>query len=99
MGTRNWMMVAFASGLILVAGACKKTEAPPPQPTVPPTAPQVKVAPTVPVPFKVVAVDLGKQIGADKKVAEPVTAFAPTDTIYASVVSEGAAPTVELKAR
>lgn len=99
MGTRNWKMVAFASGLILLAGACKKTEAPPPQPTVPPTAPQVKVAPTVPVPFKVVAVDLGKQIGADKKVVEPVTAFAPTDTIYAAVASDGAAPKVELKAR
>jgi len=99
MGTRNWTIVALASGLIVVAGACKKTEAPPPQPTVPPTAPQVKVAPTVPVPFKVVAVDLGKQIGADKKVVEPVTAFSPTDTFYASVASVGVAPKVDLKAR
>jgi len=99
MSSRNWMMAVLASGLILAVGACKKTEAPPPQPTVPPTAPQVKVAPTVPLPFKVVAVALGKQIGADKKVVEPVTAFAPTDTIYASVVSEGVAPKVELKAR
>jgi hypothetical protein len=99
MRSRNWIIAVLASGLILVATACKKTEAPPPQPTVAPTAPQVKVAPTVPLPFKVVAVALGKQIGADKKVVEPVTAFAPTDTIYASVVSEGVAPKVELKAR
>ena len=93
------MMVVLVAGVMLAAGACKKTEAPPPQPTVPPTAPQVKVVPTVPLAFRVVALALGKQIGADKKVVEPVTAFAPTDTIYASVVSEGAAPKIELKAR
>lgn len=99
MSSRIKMMVVLAAGVMLAASACKKTEAPPPQPTVRPTAAQVKVAPTVPAPFKVVSVDLGKQVGADKKVVEPVTAFAPTDTIYASVVSNGVAPKVELKAR
>ena len=39
-----------------------------------------------------------KAIGADKKVAAPTT-FGTGDTIYASVVSEGAAPQVALKAR
>jgi hypothetical protein len=99
MRMRNWMVAVLVSGLLLATNACKKTEAPPPQPTVPPTAPQVKVAPTVPAPFKVVSVDLGKQIGPDKKVTEPVTAFTPTDTIYASVATDGAAARVELKAR
>lgn len=99
MSSRIKIMVVLAAGAMLAVSACKKTEAPAPQPTVPPTAPQVKVAPTVAVPFKVVSVDLGKQIGADKKVTEPVAAFAPTDTFYASVASEGAAPKVELKAR
>jgi len=99
MRMRNWMVAALVSGLLLAANACKKTEAPPPQPTVPPTAPQAAVAPTVPAPFKVVSVDLGKQLGPARKVAEPVTAFTPTDTIYASVASEGAAARVELTAR
>src|SRR5262249_59957709 len=56
-------------------------------------------APPVPAPFRVVAVDLGKEISADRKIAQPTTKFAPGDTIYASVTTEGAAPSVSLKAR
>ena len=68
--------------------ACKKSEeAPAPQ-----AAPQAVV-------FHVTRVDLGNAIGADKKVTAPSVSFKPTDTIYASVSSEGAAPSVSLSAR
>ena len=68
--------------------ACKKTEeAPAPQ-----AAPQA-------VAFRVTRVDLGNAIGADKKVTAPGTSFKPTDTIYASVASEGSAANVALLAR
>ena len=43
------------------------------------------------------AVDLGKGVGADKKVTDPTTTFGPKDTIYASVATEGTA-TVTLRA-
>jgi hypothetical protein len=96
MGHRRWMLVVTMSCAITI-GACSKSEPPPdakPAPAPPAAAPAPAAAP-----FRVVSVDLGKQIGADKKVTQPTTAFAPTDTIYASVVSEGAASSVALKAR
>jgi hypothetical protein len=51
------------------------------------------------VPFRVTSVDLGKTLTADRKIAQPTTSFATTDTIYASVASDGAAPSVALSAR
>ncbi len=99
MRTRSRMMAAFALGLLLSALACSKPEAPPPEqkPAAPP--PQAAAPAPAPVPFRVVSVDLGKAVGADKKVTQPTAAFGTADTIYASVVSEGSAPSVALKAR
>ncbi len=92
-----------AAGLVAGAIACSKSETPPPPPAKPaappPQAAAPPPAPPAPAPFRVVTVDLGKAVGADKKVAQPTTSFAATDTIYASIVSEGAAPSVALKAR
>jgi len=85
----------------LALSACKKKEeaAPPaaPAPEVS-TAPAVETPPVIP-PFHVLAVDLGKGVGADKKVTDPTTTFGPNDTIYASVSTEGAAPAVTLHAK
>jgi len=87
----------------LVLFGCKKKEeeAPPPAP-----APEVSAAPqtsveTTPatVPFKVSSVDLGKAIGPDKKITDPATTFGPKDTIYASITTEGSAPSVKLHAK
>ena len=74
-------LVALA---LLLTGelACKKNEPPPPPP---PTAPPTTVAPVV----GVTGVTLGNAIGADKKVAAPMEAFAAKDTIYASVDTAG----------
>jgi hypothetical protein len=80
-------MLALCFVVSLLA-ACKKSEdSKPPSPGA--------AAPA----FKVTRVDLGTAVGGDKKVSAPTTTFKPKDTIFASVVSDGAAPTVVLAAR
>lgn len=86
---------AFALGLTVVAaGACKKkteTAVAPPDTTA--------TAAPAPAPFAVQGVEVGKQIGADKKVTSPTTTFGPKDTIYASVSTDGAAPSKTIVAK
>lgn len=76
-------------------GACGKSE--PPRDAAAPAG-----APAAPAPqpaFRVTRIELGTAVGADKKVTAPAVSFKPRDTIYATVVSEGVAPSVALKAR
>jgi hypothetical protein len=75
--------------------AAQKPAAQPPAP--PPPGAQAPAAPQTA--FKVTRIDLGKQLRDDKQVAEQIVVFAPADTIYASVVSEGAAASVTLQAK
>src|SRR6185436_216267 len=44
-------------------------------------------------------VDLGRALTADKAINDRTDSFKPSDTIYASVATEGAAPAATLKAR
>ena len=44
---------------------------------------------TAPAPLTVASVNLGKSIGADKRVTSETTQFSRTDTIYASVSTNG----------
>jgi hypothetical protein len=91
---RRAPLVLFAS-LFLALAACQRSETrTAPAPTPPVAAP----APAAPS-FRVTAIDLGREVGADRRVAAPISQFAPTDTIYASVVSDGSSPTVTLRAR
>jgi hypothetical protein len=79
---------------VTVAPACKKktdTAAAAPDTTM--TAP----APAV-TPFAVQGVEVGKQV-SDKKVTTPSTTFAPRDTIYASVATQGSAPSKTIVAK
>jgi hypothetical protein len=85
-------------GSIALFGCKKKEEAPPPE-TVTPTPVETPAAVPTPVPFRVTTIDLGKAVDADKKITEPATTFAPKDTIYAAVSSEGEAPSVKLQAK
>lgn len=55
--------------------------------------------PTALPPFRVVGLELGKAVGADKRVTSAATRFAPADTIYATALSEGASPRVTLVGR
>jgi len=49
--------------------------------------------------LRVSQVDLGRSLTADKTINDRTDSFKPTDTIYASILTEGAAPTATLKAR
>ena len=80
-------LIALALGLV-VGGtpACKK-DAPPPPGQEEATVPATPAAAA----FRVSNVELGKHIGADKRIADPTTTFKPKDTIYVAVATEGAA--------
>jgi hypothetical protein len=84
--------VLLAAGLLIAAGCGNReadtgaTEEPAP-------------APTATAGVEVTEVALGKAVGADKAVSEAATTFGPTDTIYVSVRTEGAAPSATLAAR
>jgi len=86
-----------AIALLAVAGlfahGCKNKEKPAlPNPTTTSTRPSAS-------PVSVVNVTLGKAIGGDKRVTSPTDSFAPGDTVYASVDTQGAAPTAALAAK
>ena len=92
----RYRRMVWAAGLgLAVAGvaSCKKKEAPPPAEAAAPTP-----APAPP-PFTVQSVEVGKSIGADKKVTAAVTTFGRRDTIYASVSTDGAAPSKTIAAK
>lgn len=74
--------------------ACQRSE----ESTVPPPAPVASPAPAS-APFRVTVIELGKAIGTDKRVSAPSSSFAPSDTIYATVATEGASPSVTLVTR
>jgi len=96
------LMLVFLLACTALLGACKKNP-PPVEET--PAATEMTPAPTpepspMPAPFSVTSIDLGKAIGADKKISEPATTFGPKDTIYASVSTDGASDTAKaLKAK
>jgi len=76
--------------------ACRQAEQ---TTTTPPPAPPVAAPSPAVLPFRVSGIELGKAVGADKRVTAPSSSFAPSDTIYASVVTEGASSAVTLVAR
>ena len=92
------ILAATCLSIVLALGACKRTEAPQPPPP-PPVSAAKPAAPPAPAPFRVSSVQVGNAIGTDKRVSTPSTTLAPTDTIYASVASDGAAPSVTLVAK
>jgi hypothetical protein len=48
---------------------------------------------------RVSQIDMGRSLTADKTINDKTDSFKPNDTIYASILTEGAAPTATLKAR
>jgi hypothetical protein len=81
--------LALAVGLALVA--CGRSETTPSAPSTPPVSANA--------PARVSAVELGNAIGIDRRVSAPAAAFAPGDTIFASVATEGSTPSLTLTAR
>jgi hypothetical protein len=95
--TRNSIHVAIAAALFgtLALGGCKKNDdsalTPPPVATEP--APPITPAPTPATALlSITTVDLGNAVGADNRVSAPLSTFATTDTIHASVATDGASP-------
>ena len=76
---------------------CGGSSEPPPEPQVKATLP----APVAPAPaaVRVTAIEVGKAVNAQKRVEQPTTSFAPADTLYVSVMTDGAAPNATLAAR
>jgi hypothetical protein len=87
--------LALATCLALVA-ACNREQAAAPPPAV---APAPTPAPPVAQEFRISRIDLGNAIDAAKRVSSPADVFKPGDTIYASIVTDGASPSVTLVAR
>ena len=90
-------LAALALGLtaLISAAACKKAEEP-----VATAAPTVAIPTALPVAaIQLTDVSLGKSIGADKKVQTPTDTFAPKDTIFASVSTDGTAPAAVIHAK
>lgn len=84
--------LGFAATLTLVfaLSSCKgKAEPPAPPPP----------EPAAPAPVAVTSIDLGKAIGADKRVPATMTSFGTRDTIYASVGTTGVSSGATLSAR
>lgn len=48
---------------------------------------------------RVSQIDMGRSLNADKTINDNTDSFNPNDAIYASIVTEGSAPTATLKAR
>jgi hypothetical protein len=96
---RNRLSLVLATvlvGSVALAG-CKKKEEPaatPPAAETPAPAPAPAEPAPAPAPAAatVSTVDLGNAIGADNKISTPVTTFATSDKIYASVASDGPSP-------
>jgi hypothetical protein len=89
--------LVWAAGLGLAAigtASCKKKEAP-----APPAEAAAPAPAPAPTPFAVQGIEVGKSLGADKKVASPMTTFGRHDTIYVSVSTEGAAASKTIAAK
>ena len=93
MRTRTSTRLAMALALAVTATftACGGGDSDAPADTVPPAATDAAV--------RVTQVDIGNAIGADKRVTAVSEELRPSDTIYASVVTEGSASSAELTAR
>lgn len=88
MARMKWWLPALGLLLVVAAGCSNKTEDT--------SMTEASPAPGATTPVSVVAVDLGRNIDAEKKVTERVEEFKPSDTIYASVVTSGAAPNARI---
>ena len=97
------LLAVAAVAAPLALGACKRSETTTTAPAPAPPAAKVEspppTAPPAPAPFRVTSVEVGNAVGADKRVTTPAAVLGAKDTIYASVASDGASPSVTLTAK
>ena len=99
---RHSGQTVFSLGLCLVLtifSACGKSEPPPSQQAATPKPAAPAASPPATPAVTVTAIELGNQIGADKRVTQQIISFAPNDTIYVSVVTNGSTPSATLTAK
>ena len=88
-------ILSLCLALALLPSGCRRSEttpAPAPKPA------DIQI-PQAAAPLRVITVDLGNAIDAGRRVAAPTTTFAPGDTIFASVATEGGSPGATITAR
>ena len=90
---RSLSMLALGLAVVVAPACKKKTETATAGPDT------TMAAAPAPAPFAVQGVEVGKGIGADKKVTAPTATFGPKDTIYVSVSTDGAAPSKTIAAK
>lgn len=90
MRNRTTLAVATALAATLALAGCKKKDeaATTPPPAAEPAATTPAPAPA-PAASTVTGVELGNAVGADNRVTAPSATFAATDTIHASVATDG----------
>ncbi len=97
-------ILALALALALALGACGKQEEPVPQPMPPAPAPMPapEAMPPPAAPMSAVtltAVTLGNAVDASNSVTAPTETFGSTDTIYASVATNGSSASTPITAK
>ena len=93
---------ALVLGVAVALAACgKKEEAPAPVVAPAPAPAPIETAPPPAAPESVsfAGLTLGNAVGEDQNVTAPMSTFATTDTIYAAVVTKGAAPNASIVAK
>jgi hypothetical protein len=94
----RFLVVTLAAAVVALV-ACGKKEEPPKPVATPAPPPPVQAPPVVaPAGVTVSAINVGKAIGADKKVAAATDTFGKDDTFYASIDTTGAG-TATLRAK
>ena len=84
-------LVTLALALVATAG-CAKTEKPVD------TTSATEATPA-PAPFEVGDIDMGRHVGADKKISDKTDDFGVKDTIYASIHTKGGTAPAQVMAR
>ncbi len=83
------VVVAALLGTLALAACSQDTPAPAPATPAASTEPAPPPEPAAPAPATVTSVDLGNELATDNRVTTPASEFGATDTIYASVVTDG----------
>lgn len=89
------LVVILAASLVLLSSCGQEqasTDSRPPAGQATPSP--IEQTPATAEPFLVSRIDLGTAVDAANRVTDPKTVFKPTDTVYASIVSDGSLPTV-----
>ena len=94
----NRILPLVLATLTIVAG-CKKDDAATYDTAAPASATPAPTDSLTSASVDIGDIDMGRHIGADKKISDKTDDFAPTDTIYASVHTKGGSAPVQLTAR